>query len=78
VQQALESHGIGTMIHYPLPPYRQKAYAELDLPKGSFPIAVNGCGPWAAQNLSAVVCNGEGALRQIQLGVSFWRYGGSG
>jgi len=39
VQQALESHGIGTMIHYPLPPYRQKAYAELDLPKGSFPIA---------------------------------------
>jgi dTDP-4-amino-4,6-dideoxygalactose transaminase len=39
VQQALESHGIGTMIHYPLPPYRQKAYADLDLPKGSFPIA---------------------------------------
>jgi len=39
VQQAMESHGIGTMIHYPLPPYRQKAYAELDLPKGSFPIA---------------------------------------
>lgn len=39
VQQALESRGIGTMIHYPLPPYRQKAYAELDLPKGSFPIA---------------------------------------
>jgi dTDP-4-amino-4,6-dideoxygalactose transaminase len=39
VQQALESCGIGTMIHYPLPPYRQEAYAELDLPKGSFPIA---------------------------------------
>lgn len=39
VQQALENHGIGTMIHYPLPPYRQKAYAELGLPKGSFPIA---------------------------------------
>jgi dTDP-4-amino-4,6-dideoxygalactose transaminase len=39
VQQALESRGIGTMIHYPLPPYRQEAYAGLDLPKGSFPIA---------------------------------------
>jgi dTDP-4-amino-4,6-dideoxygalactose transaminase len=39
VQRALESRGIGTMIHYPLPPYRQKAYAELGLPKGSFPIA---------------------------------------
>ena len=39
VQQTLESRGIGTMIHYPLPPYRQKAYAGLGLPKGSFPIA---------------------------------------
>jgi dTDP-4-amino-4,6-dideoxygalactose transaminase len=39
VQQVLESRGIGTMIHYPLPPYRQKAYADLGLPKGSFPIA---------------------------------------
>jgi dTDP-4-amino-4,6-dideoxygalactose transaminase len=39
VRQALESREIATMIHYPLPPYRQKAYAALDLPKGSFPIA---------------------------------------
>jgi dTDP-4-amino-4,6-dideoxygalactose transaminase len=39
VQQALASRGIGTMIHYPVPPYRQKAYADLGLPKGSFPIA---------------------------------------
>lgn len=39
VQQTLESRGIGTMIHYPLPPYRQKAYAGLGLRKGSFPIA---------------------------------------
>ena len=39
VQQALESRGIGTMIHYPLPPYRQKAYAELGFSKGAFPIA---------------------------------------
>ena len=39
VQQALASRGIGTMIHYPVPPYRQRAYADLGLPKGSFPIA---------------------------------------
>jgi dTDP-4-amino-4,6-dideoxygalactose transaminase len=39
VQQALASRGIQTMIHYPLPPYRQKAYAELGLPEGSFPVA---------------------------------------
>jgi len=39
VQEALKRRGIGTMIHYPLPPYRQKAYAELRLTRGSFPIA---------------------------------------
>jgi dTDP-4-amino-4,6-dideoxygalactose transaminase len=39
IQQALEARGIQTAIHYPLPPYRQLAYAGLGLPKGSFPIA---------------------------------------
>ncbi|GAC1663994.1 MAG: DegT/DnrJ/EryC1/StrS family aminotransferase [Candidatus Acidiferrum sp.] len=39
VQQALQARGIGTMIHYPLPPYRQKAYECLGLAKGAFPIA---------------------------------------
>jgi dTDP-4-amino-4,6-dideoxygalactose transaminase len=39
VQEALKLRGIATMVHYPLPPYRQKAYAELGLPRGSFPIA---------------------------------------
>jgi dTDP-4-amino-4,6-dideoxygalactose transaminase len=39
VQQALKVAGIETSIHYPVPPYRQKAYADLGLPRGSFPIA---------------------------------------
>jgi dTDP-4-amino-4,6-dideoxygalactose transaminase len=39
VQQSLKVAGIETSIHYPVPPYRQKAYADLNLPKGSFPIA---------------------------------------
>src|SRR5215472_7210961 len=39
LQHALERNGIETLIHYPLPPYRQKAYADLGLPKGTFPIA---------------------------------------
>lgn len=39
VQQALKRQGIETMVHYPLPPYRQNAYVELGLPRGSFPIA---------------------------------------
>jgi dTDP-4-amino-4,6-dideoxygalactose transaminase len=30
---------IQTLIHYPIPPHLQQAYADLALPKGSFPIA---------------------------------------
>jgi dTDP-4-amino-4,6-dideoxygalactose transaminase len=39
LQQHLTAYGIGTMIHYPVPPHRQQAYATLGLPIGSFPIA---------------------------------------
>jgi dTDP-4-amino-4,6-dideoxygalactose transaminase len=42
-RNALQAHllaaGIATMIHYPVPPHLQKAYAELGLTKGAFPIA---------------------------------------
>lgn len=37
--ERLSDGGVGTMIHYPLPPYRQQAYAELALKKGAYPIA---------------------------------------
>ena len=39
LQQHLTSQGIGTLIHYPVPPHRQQAYQELQLPVGHFPIA---------------------------------------
>jgi dTDP-4-amino-4,6-dideoxygalactose transaminase len=39
LQQFLTERGIGTLIHYPVPPHRQQAYAELNLPVGTFPIA---------------------------------------
>ena len=39
LQQHLTAQGIGTMIHYPVPPHRQQAYASLNLPVGAFPIA---------------------------------------
>ncbi len=39
LQQHLSENGIGTMIHYPVPPYLQEAYANLGLKKGDFPIA---------------------------------------
>lgn len=36
---ALASSGIGTVIHYPVPPHMQPAYAHLGYSKGSFPIS---------------------------------------
>ena len=35
----LEAAGIGTLIHYPIPPHLQPAYVELGLGAGSFPIS---------------------------------------
>lgn len=35
----LSEAGIGTLIHYPIPPHRQEAYADLGWGKGAFPIA---------------------------------------
>lgn len=39
LQQHLTAQGIGTLIHYPVPPHRQQAYAALNMPAGAFPIA---------------------------------------
>ena len=42
-RDALQAHltqaGIGTMIHYPIPPHRQQAYHDLAPHLGAFPIA---------------------------------------
>ncbi len=39
LQQYLLSQGIGTVIHYPIAPHQQDAYAELKLDQGSLPTA---------------------------------------
>lgn len=39
LQQKLSGAEIGSMIHYPIPPHLQGAYAELGYGTGSFPIA---------------------------------------
>jgi len=39
LREHLERAGVGTLIHYPLPPHRQPAYAALSLPEGSLPVA---------------------------------------
>jgi len=38
LQKHLTQAGIGTVIHYPLPPHLQQAYKEMELPEGTFPI----------------------------------------
>lgn len=38
-QKMLASCGIGTMIHYPIPPHLQKAYRSLGYHEESFPVA---------------------------------------
>ena len=40
LQQHLAEAGIGTLIHYPIPPHRQQAYADAGFPAGAFPVAV--------------------------------------
>jgi dTDP-4-amino-4,6-dideoxygalactose transaminase len=39
LQKALQEAGVGTLIHYPVPPHLQKAYAEMGLAAGALPIS---------------------------------------
>lgn len=39
LQQHLTAQGIGTLIHYPVPPHLQQAYATLGFEPGAFPLA---------------------------------------
>lgn len=38
LKEVLAGQGIETMVHYPTPPHLQKAYGELGLSEGAFPI----------------------------------------
>ena len=39
LQRALAEAGIGSLIHYPIPPHKQQAYAETGYPADAFPLA---------------------------------------
>ena len=39
LESILKERGIGALIHYPVPPYRQPAYADLGIAPGTFLIA---------------------------------------
>ena len=38
LREYLNAQGIGTLIHYPVPPHLQRAYHDLNLPEDTFPI----------------------------------------
>ena len=50
----LNSYEVGTIIHYPIPPHLQKAYAYLGYKEGDFPIAER----YAKEVLSLPMYNG--------------------
>lgn len=39
LQTSLTNAQIGSLIHYPVPPHKQRAYSEMGLTDGSYPIA---------------------------------------
>ena len=39
LREYLENNGVGTLIHYPVPPHLQKCYSEMGYKIGDFPIA---------------------------------------
>jgi dTDP-3-amino-3,4,6-trideoxy-alpha-D-glucose transaminase len=39
LMKALERAGIGSLIHYPIPPHLQAAYGDLGKSRGSYPLA---------------------------------------
>ena len=38
LQETLKAHGVGTLIHYPVPPHLSEAYRDLGYHAGDFPI----------------------------------------
>lgn len=54
-QKRLAEAGVGTVIHYPIPPHLQKAYADAGYGLGSFPLAEQ----LANEVLSLPMCPGQ-------------------
>jgi dTDP-4-amino-4,6-dideoxygalactose transaminase len=38
LQRHLQAEGIGTLVHYPIPPHRSEAYANLAISRNSYPL----------------------------------------
>jgi len=71
LQQHLSQQGIGTLIHYPVPPHLQPAYAHLNWTAGAFPVAEE----LAATCLSLPLWPGmtEGQVRTVAAAIRSFR-----
>ncbi|MDD9725217.1 DegT/DnrJ/EryC1/StrS family aminotransferase [Roseovarius sp. SK2] len=58
-QARLSEAGVGTVIHYPIPPHLQKAYADLGHTQGAFPVAER----LANEVVSLPMCPGQTAAQ---------------
>lgn len=61
LQEKLHAAGIGTLIHYPIPPHRQAAYADLDLNQKPFPLAEQ-----LAQEVLSLPISPHHSIEQLQ------------
>jgi dTDP-4-amino-4,6-dideoxygalactose transaminase len=59
LQDMLNSAGIGTLIHYPIPPHRQEAYQELKFQEGSFPLAESLAREVISLPIGPHICQGD-------------------
>lgn len=65
IQEYLTNNGVGTLIHYPIPPHLQNCYKELGYERGDFPISekiADTClslpiWPGMSEEMVAEVCN---------------------
>ena len=51
--QRLNEAGVGTLIHYPVPPHLQEAYSEMGFGVGAFPVAERMAGEVASLPIGA-------------------------
>ena len=62
LQRRLEAAGVGTLIHYPIPPHRSGAYADAGFKDGAFPLADELSGTVLSLPLGPHVDESQGAL----------------
>ncbi|TFV97232.1 DegT/DnrJ/EryC1/StrS family aminotransferase [Algoriphagus kandeliae] len=70
LQEHLNQEGIGTLIHYPIPPHLQEAYSSLGYKKGDFPIAEE----LAETSLSLPIWPGMTEEMVIQISEKIWEF----